>query len=115
MDLEEVAAGAAEAEGTVWTLEGSEDLNVNLLRFASGGGVGGHVNEEVDVIMVGVAGLGIVTVGEEEHRLSAGKLVFVPRGEWRSVRSVSGELAYLSVHRRRGPIRIGRRGQASGG
>ncbi len=113
MELGEIAAGAGERNGTVWTLEESEDLNANLLRFASGGGVGGHVNEEVDVIMVGVAGLGVVTVGEEEHRLSAGKLVFVPRGEWRSIRSASDELAYLSVHRRRGPISLGRRDKGS--
>lgn len=109
MDLVEIAAGAGDKSGTVWALEESEELNANLIRFASGGGVGEHVNEEVDVLMVGVKGLGIVTIAEEEHGLSAGTLVFIPRGERRSVRSASGELAYLSVHRRRGPIRLGRR------
>lgn len=107
MNLEEFAAGEVKRNGTVWTLEGSEDLNANLIRFTSGG-VGEHVNEEVDVIMVGIMGLGIVTVGDEERRLSAGKLVFIPRGERRSVRSASEEFAYLSIHRRRGPIRLGR-------
>lgn len=115
MDLEETATGSGGRHGTVWTLEESEDLNANLIRFPSGGGVGEHVNEEVDVIMVGVARLGIVTVGEEEHRLSAGGLVFIPRGERRSVRSTSDEFAYLSVHRRRGPVRLGRREDRSDG
>ncbi|MDN5698300.1 MAG: cupin domain-containing protein [Rubrobacter sp.] len=112
MDLEEAATGAVERNGTVWTLEGSEDLNANLIRFSSGG-VGEHVNEEVDVIMVGITGLGVVTVGDEERRLSAGKLVFIPRGERRSVRSASDELAYLSVHRRRGPIQLGRKEESN--
>lgn len=109
MDLGEIAAGAGEKSGAVWILEESEDLNANLIRFASGSGVGEHVNEDVDVIVVGVAGLGIVTVGEEEHRLSAGELVFIPKSERRSVRSSSDEFAYLSVHRRRGPVQISRR------
>lgn len=113
MNLEKLASGVAEREGTVWTLESSEDLNANLIRFASGSGVGEHVNEDVDVILLGVAGLGLVTVGEEEHRLSVGDLVFIPKSERRSVRSSSDEFAYLSVHRRRGLLQISRRAEGS--
>ena len=113
MDLGEIAAGAGEKSGAVWILEESEDLNANLIRFASGSGVGEHVNEDVDVILLGVAGLGLVTVGEEEHRLSVGDLVFIPKSERRSVRSSSDEFAYLSVHRRRGLVQISRRAEGS--
>jgi quercetin dioxygenase-like cupin family protein len=49
----------------------------------------------------------VVTVEGEEHPLSSGTMVFVPRGARRSVRSASEDFAYLSVHRRRGPLRIG--------
>lgn len=112
MNLEEFVAGEGKRNGTVWTLEGSEDLNANLIRFTSGG-IGEHVNEEVDVIMVGIMGLGIVTMGEEEHWLLSGKLVFIPRGERHSVRSASEEFAYLSIHRRRGPIRLGRKEESN--
>ncbi|QIN84593.1 cupin domain-containing protein [Rubrobacter tropicus] len=109
MELKEISADARGRRGTVWTLEGSEDLNANLVRFPSGGGVGEHANEEVDVVMVGIAGHGKVTVNEKEHHLSAGILVFLPKGARRSVRSDSDGFAYLSVHRRRGPVRIDER------
>jgi quercetin dioxygenase-like cupin family protein len=103
VDLEEVAAG----RGVVWTLRTSEDLNANLVRFEDGGGVGEHVNEEVDVILVGVTGSGSVVVDGYEHALGAGKLVLVPKGSRRSTRSVSEGFAYLTVHKRRGPLQIG--------
>ncbi len=109
MDLNEISAGAGGRNGTAWTLAGSEDLNANLVRFQVGRGVGEHVNEDFDVIMVGVAGCGSVTVGEEEHGLRAGLMVFVPKGARRSVRSASDDFAYLSVHRRRGPMKLGER------
>jgi quercetin dioxygenase-like cupin family protein len=103
VDLEGVAAG----RGVVWTLRASEDLNANLARFADGGGVGEHVNDEVDVLIVGVSGSGLVGVDGEEHPVSNGLMVFVPRGARRYTLAVSDEFAYLSVHRRRGPLRIG--------
>jgi mannose-6-phosphate isomerase-like protein (cupin superfamily) len=79
-DLKAVAASAAGRQGVVWTFEGSEDLNVNLVRFGSGRGVGEHVNDEVDVVFVGVSGSGFIEVGGEESALGAGVLVFVPKG-----------------------------------
>jgi quercetin dioxygenase-like cupin family protein len=91
----------------IWALEESGDLNANLVRFDAGGGVGEHVNDEVDVLFVGVAGSGFVRVEEEEHPLSAGTLVFVPKGARRSTVALSEGFAYLTVHRRRGPLRIG--------
>ena len=107
MDLNELVASAGDRVGVIWALEGSDDLNANLVRFDAGGGVGEHVNEEVDVLFVGVAGSGSVRVSGEEHPLGAGKLVFVPRGTQRSTSALSDGFAYLTVHRRRGPLRIG--------
>ena len=107
VNLSEIAGSAAGKEGTVWTLEGGTDLNANLVRFGAGGGVGEHVNDEVDVLIVGVSGSGLVGVDGEEHPVANGRMVFVPRGARRYTRAVSGELVYLSVHRRRGPLRIG--------
>jgi quercetin dioxygenase-like cupin family protein len=106
-DLNELVAAAGGHAGVVWTLEDSGDLNANLVRFDTGGGVGEHVNDEVDVVFVGVAGSGFVRVDGEEHVLSAGKLVFVPRGARRSTCAPSDGFAYLTVHRRRAPLRIG--------
>jgi len=106
VDLGEIAASAVGRTGAVWTLEGSGELNANLVRFERDGGVEEHVNDEVDVIIVGVSGSGLINVDEEEHPVSSGTMVFVPRGARRSTRAVSGGFAYLSVHRRRGPLQI---------
>jgi quercetin dioxygenase-like cupin family protein len=110
VDLEEVATSAGDRAGVVWTLEAGEDLNANLVRFGPGRGVGEHINDEVDVLVLGVSGSGIVIVDGEEHALESGRLVFVPRGSRRCIRSASEGFAYLTVHRRRGPPGIGTRG-----
>ena len=102
---EKLAAG--ERAGVIWTLKQGDDINVNLVRFPAGGGVGEHVNEEVDVLVIGVSGSGIVAVDGHEHRLRAGTVAFVPKGARRSTRSESRDFAYLTIHRRRGPPRIG--------
>jgi quercetin dioxygenase-like cupin family protein len=106
VNLHEVIATAGEQAGVVWTLGGSEDLNANLVRFTSGRGVDEHTNAEVDVIFVGISGSGLVTIDGDEHPLSAGMIAFVPKGTRRSTRSTSEEFAYLTLHRRRGPLQI---------
>ncbi|HEX2729304.1 MAG TPA: cupin domain-containing protein [Rubrobacteraceae bacterium] len=106
MNLVETGARAGDRSGVVWTLEESSDLNANLVRFGTGRGVGEHVNHEVEVVFVGVSGSGSITVDGEEHLLSAGRLVFVPRGVRRSTLGVSEDFSYLTVHRRRGPLGI---------
>src|SRR3712207_9181576 len=78
-NLDDLVAAAPDRVGVIWALRGSGDLNANLVRFDAGGGVGEHVNDEVDVVFVGVAGSGSVRVDGEEHRLSAGTLVFAPK------------------------------------
>lgn len=107
MDLKETATASGGREGTIWALEEGEELNANLVRFSSGGGVGEHTNEEVDVILLGVSGVGSVSLNGEKRRLLAGQLVFAPKGVSREIRSTSEDFAYLSVHRRRGPIKLG--------
>ncbi len=70
------------SDGPVWSLS-SFDLNVNLIRFDRGRGVPSHVNDEVDVLLVGVEGDGIVTVDGVDRRLSGGQICLVPKGAWR--------------------------------
>jgi mannose-6-phosphate isomerase-like protein (cupin superfamily) len=106
VDLWEIAS-VERGSGTVWTQEGSEDLNANLVRFEAGEGVGTHANYEVDVLLLGVLGSGTVVVDGEEFALGPGRLVFVPKGCLRATRSAPGEeFAYLTVHRRRGPMSV---------
>jgi hypothetical protein len=61
------------------------------------------------LIVLGVSESGIVAVDREEHALSAGILVFIPKGARRPTVSASKDFAYLTVHRRRGPPQIGLR------
>ena len=105
VDLAGVCANAR-GSGVVWTLRTSGDLNANLVRFPQGEGVGEHVNGEVDVLFVGVSGSGVVEVDGREHALGAGVLVLAPRGARRSTRSASSDFSYLTVHKRRGPVRL---------
>jgi quercetin dioxygenase-like cupin family protein len=96
-------ANAATAPGAIWTRQ-SEDLDVNLLVFASGDGVAEHVNVEVDVLLVGITGAGAVTIDGASHILCAGQALIIPKGTRRSTRGVSSSFAYLSCHRRRGGL-----------
>lgn len=105
VDLGRVSADAR-GPGTVWTQREGRDLNANLVRFPRGEGVGDHVNEEVDVLFVGVSGSGMVEVDGREHALGAGVLILAPRGARRATRSASDDFSYLTVHRRRGPVRL---------
>jgi quercetin dioxygenase-like cupin family protein len=106
VNLHEIIATAGERAGVVWALQGSEDLNVNLVRFTPGRGVDEHTNVEVDVIFVGVSGSGFVMIDGDEHPLPTGTVVFAPKGTRRSTRSTSEDFAYLTVHRQRGPLQI---------
>ena len=110
VDLVGVAA-AERGLGTVWTQESGEDLNANLVRFEAGEGVGVHRDDEVDVVFVGVSGSGMIVVNGEEFPLEHGRMVYVPKGNLRATRSANGEFAYLTVHRRRGPVRLASRGR----
>jgi hypothetical protein len=80
VNLKDIAAPAGDRVGVIWSLDTSSELNANLVRFGAGQGVGEHVNYEVEVIILGVSGSGIVAVDGEEHALSAGILVFLPKG-----------------------------------
>jgi quercetin dioxygenase-like cupin family protein len=107
VNLKDIAVAAGNRVGVMWTLDTSSELNANLVRFGTGQGIEEHVNDGVEVIVLGVSGSGIVAVDREEHALSAGILVFIPKGARRSTVSTSEDFAYLTVHRRRGPLQIG--------
>ncbi len=94
---------ATAGPGPVWT-ESSQDLNVNLLAFADRQGVPHHVNNEVDVLIVVVAGEGVLELDDVEHPIHAGQVCLVPKGAARALRSNAGPFAYLTCHRRRGGI-----------
>lgn len=97
-DLRELAE--SDAEGAVWSLD-SEDLNANLIHLGAGQSIPEHVNGELDVVLVGVAGEGEVTVDGNVAPLTPGVLVYVPKGMPRQIVARSAGVVYLTCHRRR--------------
>jgi mannose-6-phosphate isomerase-like protein (cupin superfamily) len=100
VDLDRLAGSG---DGVHWALAGSGDLNANLVRLDPGHAIGEHGNDEVDVLVVVLAGTGRLTVDGEAIDLAPHVAVHVPKGARRSVAAGEQGLAYLTTHRRRGP------------
>ncbi len=102
IDLAALATDAStnETAGAVWSLVSAE-LNLNLLHFGDGDGVAPHINNEVDVIGLVIAGEGTLDLDGHQECLQPGRLFFVPKGARRAIQSRSPDFAYLSCHRRR--------------
>jgi quercetin dioxygenase-like cupin family protein len=86
--------------GLQWAHE-STDLDMTLLTWAPGQGVTPHRNDEVDVLLIGVAGAGEAIVDGVSYMLEPGRALLIPKGAERSIRCTGDILSYLSVHRRR--------------
>lgn len=115
-DLSGILQGA-EGDGVQWAVETPGELNVNLVHLEAGHAVGEHVNDEVDVVIVVLAGQGWLTIDGERTDLAAHVVAYVPRHTRRGVHAGAGHgLDYLSIHRRRAPLGIkpgGRAGRAA--
>lgn len=111
VQLDEVDAGHG-PPGVVWSAPPSE-LNVNLVVLPPGASIAAHTNAEVDVLVVVVAGEGKLTTDGIIHGLVPTGAVVVPRGVKRSVVAGPSGIRYLSVHRARGALGVGRRSSPS--
>jgi quercetin dioxygenase-like cupin family protein len=108
-ELLDLSGTVRQDNGAILSRE-TEDLDLNLVRFAEGSGVAAHVNREVDVLLVAVAGEGVVTVDGARFSLASGTALLIPKGSERVIQSApNGEFLYLSVHRRRGGLMPGPR------
>ena len=94
-------------DGVHWTLATPGDLNANLVVLDPGHAIEAHTNNEVDVVMVVLAGTGHATVDGVERELRPDVLLHIPRGTSRAVVADDAGMRYLTVHRRRGPLQIG--------
>lgn len=92
--------------GAVWSLPHGGDLDANLVHLRPGDSVAGHVNPDVDVLIVVRAGSGELEIDGRAHRLGREVLALIPAGTSRTVMAGDSGLAYLSVHRRRAPLGI---------
>lgn len=98
-DLFELAV-RSDVAGVAWSHQ-SDDLNVNLIAFGAGEGVDTHVNTEVDVLIVILAGDGTLVVDDVHRPIRAGQAVVIPKGARRALRGYSKGIAYLTCYRRR--------------
>jgi quercetin dioxygenase-like cupin family protein len=107
-DLGPLLGGAG--DGVHWTLTEPSQLNANLVRLGPGASIGEHVNGEVDVVVVVLAGAGRVVVDGRSGTLRPDVVAHLPRGTRRRIDADDGGvgLAYLTVHVRRGPLTPGR-------
>jgi mannose-6-phosphate isomerase-like protein (cupin superfamily) len=83
----------------------STDLNVNVVVIDASAPIAAHTNQEVDVLIVGLAGSGVVAVNDEEFAIGEQQALLIPKGASRAIRSTEERLAYLTCHRRRAGIR----------
>jgi mannose-6-phosphate isomerase-like protein (cupin superfamily) len=100
---------AGDGEGPLWGTA-SGDLNATLLAWPAGAGTPEHVNEERDVLVVGVAGSGTVTVDGVRLPFGAGAATVVAKGTRRRIEAGPAGIRYLTVHLRRGGLSIAPRG-----
>ncbi|MEV1024257.1 hypothetical protein [Streptomyces sp. NPDC050264] len=97
------------ATGALWRLEGAaRQLDANVIRLRPGAAGEAYVENDLDVLLVVAEGHGTLHRAGTEEELAAGTLVFVPRGERRSVGAGDDGLVYITAHRRRPGMTIGR-------
>lgn len=94
-----------DGRAVLWGIE-TDDLNVNLVAWPPGEGVGEHVNAEVDVVLVVVTGDMTVCVGPRVNHVDQGQAIVVPKGEARAITAGVDGARYLTVHRRRRPLTL---------
>ena len=95
------------ARGPVWGAE-SEDLNATMLVWPPGEGPPEHVNDTRDVLYVVLDGAATLTLDGEERALEAGGALIVPKGVRRALVAGPDGVRYVTSHRRRGGLQIGR-------
>ena len=90
--------------GVLWKLgESGRQLDANVVRLAPGGRIAAHAEARLDVLLLVVAGAGVLGAGpaEEPRPVGEGALVWLPHGATRSITASEEGLTYLTVHTRR--------------
>ena len=101
----DLCALATAASGAVWAHAGAQ-LNATLLSWPAGHTVASHVNEEREVLLIGVGGEGVVVIDGIERSLCAGVAIIVPQGSQRTIVAGSGGFSYVSIHGAREPLAL---------
>jgi mannose-6-phosphate isomerase-like protein (cupin superfamily) len=78
-----------------------EDLDLTVLTWPEFRGIESHVNREVDVVTLVIAGEGAAVVDGVTYELRLGQILLIPKGSERSLRSLSSDFRYVNIHKRR--------------
>jgi quercetin dioxygenase-like cupin family protein len=106
-DLHALAADPSLGTGARWKLaEPERQLDANLVHLPAGGHIGTHLEPDLDVVLVVVAGDGIFGTADGPQHVAAGNLVWLPHGSGRDLTAGAAGLSYLTVHRRRPGLQI---------
>ncbi|GAA3955955.1 DUF2249 domain-containing protein [Gordonia caeni] len=98
------AALAGGGPGVAWQLDVPDrGLDSNVITIAPGGGIGEHTGAEVDVLIHVLAGGGTLGTATGPVEVTAGDLLWLPKGSRRSFSAGVAGLSYLTVHTHREP------------
>jgi quercetin dioxygenase-like cupin family protein len=101
--------------GALWKLaEPGRQLDANLVHLPPGQHVGTHAEPDLDVILLVVAGEGILGTAGQTLHLAEGAIVWLPHGSSRSIAAGDDGMSYLTVHRRRPGMRVRSRQEVAG-
>lgn len=108
-DTRSLIDDAPDQAGALWKLaEQGRQLDANVVRLPPSEHIGLHAEPDLDVLLLVLAGDGVLGVGTAERRqhLSQGALLWLPHGSTRSITAGDDGLVYLTVHQRRPGMRI---------
>lgn len=109
---EALGAGPVDQAGVLWRLgESGRQLDANLVRLRPEQRIDPHTDQELDVLLVILEGSGTLHTASGPQRIAQGSLLWVPHTSERGLHAGADGMAYLTVHRRRPGMRIGRRSQ----
>lgn len=99
VDLSRLVARAKD-QRIAWAIQ-SADLNVNLIVLQRDERIQAHRNDEVDVLIVGIDGVGEITIDGTASQITPDTAVIVPKGTTRALTALEAPFAYLTCHRHR--------------
>ncbi|TVZ07476.1 hypothetical protein EAS64_06025 [Trebonia kvetii] len=114
-DFEALAKVIPESRGALWKLaEPGRQLDANLVHLPPGQHVVTHAEPDLDVLLLVVAGDGILGTTGHALQLAKGTILWLPHGSSRSLAAGDDGLSYLTVHGRRPGMRIKSRHEVVG-